>query len=197
MKGRMDVERMEAGSSDPAELLRAELMAVEPSPGFAAGVRMRVEGRRVPRQALWLAAAASVGVAIWVAVAMPVRPDVAISPAAFVSEVAAPVSPPATSAVPGTVKLRRASAPSRTRVPVTKLATSGPPFEVLVPPDQAIAVRRLLLMHGAGRQFALASDGHAVDEVTGALLELTPIEIPKITIELLPGPEPGVGGKIK
>jgi hypothetical protein len=183
---------------DIMDELRAELMAVEPSPGFAAGVRMRIEGRRVPRQALWLAAAASVGVATWATVAMPVKPDVAISPAAFVSEVAAPVGPPATSAVPGTVKLRRAFTPSRTRdEPVTHLAASGPPFEVLVPPDQAIAVRRLLLMHGAGRRFALASDGHAVDEVTGTLLDLAPIEIPKITIELLPGPEPGVGGKIK
>jgi hypothetical protein len=76
-------------------------------------------------------------------------------------------------------------------------AASESRLEVLVPPDQAIAVRRLLLMHAAGRRFALASDGHAVDEVKGTLLELAPVEIPRVTIDLLPGPEPGVGGKVK
>jgi len=84
-----------------------------------------------------------------------------------------------------------------TRKPLAIVAASGPRLEVLVPPDQAIAVRRLLIMHGVGRRFAVTPDGHAVDELTGALLDLAPIQIPQVTIELLPGPEPGVGGKIK
>jgi len=188
----------EAGSLDPAELLRAELMAVEPSPAFAAGVRQRVEGQRVPRQTLWLAAAASLGLVTWASVATPIKPDVQGSGSmASVSEVAAP-GPPAINLVPPVVTPRRAPVPLATPEPLATVDTGAESrLEVLVPPDQAIAVRRLLLMHGAGRRFAVASDGHAVDDVTGTLLELAPIEIRPIAIELLPGPEPGAGGKIK
>jgi len=187
---------MNTENDDVLDALRAELAAVEPSPRFAAGVRQRIEAR-VQRPALWLAAAASVGFATWATVAMPVKPEVATSPMASVSEVFAPIISPATSPVPGNAKPRRALAPSRTREPLATLAASEPRLEVLVPPDQAIAVRRLLIMHGVGRRFAVAPDGHAVDELTGALLDLAPIQIPQVTIELLPGPEPGVGGKIK
>jgi hypothetical protein len=70
-------------------------------------------------------------------------------------------------------------------------------LDVLVPPDQAIAVRHMLMLHAAGRQLRVAGDGHAVNWLTGRLMQQRPVEIPLVRIEPLPGAESGAGGKLK
>jgi hypothetical protein len=80
---------------------------------------------------------------------------------------------------------------------VGPIDAEAPPFEVLVPPDQAIAVRRMLQWHAAGRELRLADDGHASSWLTGGLVQPRPVQIPLVTIEPLPGAEPGVGGRLK
>jgi hypothetical protein len=182
---------------DALAQLRAELAAVEPSPGFAARVRGTIAARRGPRVALWLAAAALAGLVTMASLAIPIQPEGGQrGPAASLSDLTLPVPMSPAEDLPAAGP-RRAPVRSPARQAAATALPTESTFKVLVPPDQAIAVRRLLLMHGAGRRFAVASDGHAVDEVTGTLLEPVPVEIPRITIELLPGSEPGMGGKVK
>ena len=194
MKGRMEMD-----TNDAFEQLRSELAAVEPSGAFAAGVRERVASESARRMKFWLGLAATatlgaaVGVWSWGAANTALSIPSAAPVVASVPDLPVPVvSPP-----PPTEPVRLARPVRRVPLAAASVTSTEARLEVLVPPDQAAGVRRLLILHGAGRRFAMTPDGHAVDELTGALQELAPIQIPQITIELLPGTVPGVGGKGK
>jgi hypothetical protein len=182
----MNRSELEAGSLDPADLLRAELGAVEPSAAFAAGVRARVSARH-SAATIWTMRAAVAAAAVMVAGAAAVRwagPSVptreTAAPIAAVRSHAAPASPEAVASVhrPGP-----AARPERQRPPAVRVAERR--LEVLVPPDQAIAVRRVLAAYAAGLRVTMASNGGTFDEGISELQEPAPIQIAPVRIERL------------
>jgi hypothetical protein len=199
----MTDERLDDALKD----LRAELM-VTPSPEFAAKVRERIE--RAPARPFWTvwtwaAVASTCGVAV-VAGALWLRSDRGIvTPAAPTTDRPSatsltqhmPTATPTTSTTPATrpgsgTLTRAATRPAR----VTAKATSEP--EVLVPPDQLIAIRRLMAAVRNGAQPNMAPSPMLIDPDTGELIPLKPIEIPLITVDPLPGsPDGRSGGREK
>ncbi len=179
-------DTLEAGSLDPADLLRAELAAVEPSAGFTAGVRARLSDRHsaaaiwIMRAAVAAAAVMVVGVAAvrWTGRSVPTRETAA--PIAAVRSSAAPALPEAVATVhrPGP-----ATRPQRQRPPADRVAERR--LEVLVPPDQAIAVRRVLAAYAAGLRVTLASNGGTFDVVIGEFPEPAPVQIAPVRIARL------------
>ena len=190
MKARMDVERMEAGSSDPAELLRAELMAVEPSPAFAADVRMRVErqgGFRL-HSALGLTLASVAALAIVATVASLWRGPVETVPAATVAD-ATDVPPVVKPTAPEPTPKRKPSA-VRARVPLGEdvpmpTANPGPYLEVIT--NQPELIRQVWTQ--ALTAGFLDRPGLRVESV----LDITaaPIVVEPIVVPLLRGPGGG------
>jgi hypothetical protein len=70
--------------------------------------------------------------------------------------------------------------------------------EVLVPPDEGIALRKLLIAVREGRATVPAPGAGPAEDADGHMLEPAPIDIPSIKIELLPGtPVGGSGGIVK
>ena len=188
MKPGMDTARMEAGSSDPAELLRAELMTVEPSPAFAAGVRTRIDARsgagfRLPvaLATATLAIAAVAGGAYWLqrgSVVGPVpTPAVAQSAAVPAAE---PVVPPA----PAVEPRRRARAARPAADAVVAAAPAGPFLEVIT--NQPEMLRRVWAsVEGGAARAGLPTDEFA--ELTVAPVLVDAIVVPRI------GPSAGGG----
>jgi hypothetical protein len=155
----------------------------------------------------WSVAAASValaavGIASWTLImsrreSTPAVAVVSTDPPAPVRAVAnagpeSAVSPAAASVTSTAPRVANASqavvpAPARRREP-----------EVLVPPDEGIALRKLLIAVREGRAVVPAQGLRAAEDADGHLLEPTPIDIPLIKIELLPGtPVAGSGGTVK
>jgi hypothetical protein len=181
--------------------LRAALR-VEPSADFSARVRASVAGRSIRAWVGWdwrvmlagaAIAAALIGGAAWLAGSTPhsaaqsstvaTRSPERDQPAAIA---VAPIVVPVGRRAPGSTRGRRAAA--ATGAPKDPKEVAEPAPEVLVPPDQAIAVRRLLQVLRDRRLSLAAAGRQRVDEVTGDLLPLSLLEIPLITIELLPEP---------
>ncbi|HEX5069446.1 MAG TPA: hypothetical protein VFV78_04455 [Vicinamibacterales bacterium] len=186
-------------------------LQVSPSPEALARVRERVrqdqESPRVP-SGWWWAAAATVFVAAGIASAViftsrrvPAAPSAtaatdtsawtdAGSPARVeAARARGPVGPGATS--------RRDRAASQNRVvPPAPAATHGP--EVLVPPDERIALRNLLIALREGRATVPSAGLRVAEDDKGRMVGPAPIDIPSIKIEQLPGtPLIGLGGIVK
>jgi hypothetical protein len=177
--------------------LRTELN-VTPSPEFAAKVRERIEAQpATARWGLWAwtgvaatCVAAVIAVAMWRAAhPAPVtqKPVASVAQSVQAPEPAAAVTPPAAEPVAP----KRPATPAE---PTVRVARERAEPEVLVPPDQLNAIRRLM---AAVRKGALASAPAAptlIDPDTGELIPPKPIEIPLITIEPLPGLPDGKSG---
>lgn len=154
------------------EDLRAEL-SIEPSPDFEYRVRQRAVVRRADRAMVGLLCASTVAAVLSI-----------LTATSWVRE--------ASTVVPFVAAITRADAPVRTIAVPTEpisnpIATAGPlvrpgnarsvasdlsqiRHQVLVPPDQAIALRRLLAAMAKGRSFVPAGVT-MTDAETGELLE--------------------------
>ena len=178
---------------DPLKELEAAL-AIEPSPAFAAGVRARVAESRRAAWLTWqeLAPAAVVVVAVlggflWRAGQVRVQPAAVGTPNAPAA-MAARIAPD--------VPVARIASPdkpvSADRAAVRVTTPAAP--EVLVPPDQAMALNRFL----AGLRARATAERQSADLSPVVLEELpriNPVRIELITIDpLVPSP-PSPGGK--
>lgn len=175
-------------------------LRVEPSPDFAARVRASVAGK--PIREWWFGdwrlalagAAVVVGVLLGAAAWFGDRTSRPVAqPASVATEATgAPETKDAPLGVvavpPATFALTRRSGRSGRRV--ARATSTGTEPEVLVPPDQAIAIRRLLAAFRAGR-VPVVSDLRNMDEVSADLPPISMIEIPLIAIDPLPGPTGG------
>lgn len=161
----------------------AAALSVEPSREFAAEVRARLEseGRtRWARGVAWVVgatAAAAVAAAVWISNRHDVAPSQLPSPPVAAEARVSPLTAPAV--MTGQPRARRPSAP--------------PQLEVLVPGDQEIALRGLLVALREGR----LSVPPAAEEAIGGPDDLpkpAAIEIPPIKVEPLTAPSTGGGG---
>lgn len=194
-------------ADDALKQLDAALQ-VMPSPEAVAKVRERVQQEED-------ASRASFG-GWWVAVAGAALVGVAIASAVFLVSRRVPTSPvpvvatntptPGDAVRPGVVnaatRVSRRDGVKAKPVPIAHAAVvpeldrTGEP-EVLVPPDEAIALRKLLIAMREGRA-SVPSAAQVAEDAKGRLLEPAPIDIPSIKIELLPGtPVAGSGGIVK
>ena len=201
----MTDEREDVRVDEALRDLRAAL-AVEPSPEFAVRVRAQVERERArgwPRHwRTWMIALVPATAAlVFVLLApfnqttpAPTRPVASIAPRAEITRTAGTPAPAvATSAVAGDVP---AVQPNRSRARAVITAAVDPPrreLEVLVPDDQRVALMRLLAALREGRA-AVPPGAPIIDEITGELLRPTPLEMPPITVEPLPGTPDNAGG---
>jgi hypothetical protein len=184
-------------SDDVLREIRAELMAVAPSPAFAAGVRARVE-RRTGAGFMWLSTAAAavivavvgLGVAKWDG-----RTDPEPAHVAAVAAASSPMASVGLTTIEPAVSRAFVRAPRKATA--VRAAIAEPRLEVLVPPDEAIAVRRMLAGYVAGRRVSGAPSSHTFDETTGELKEPAPIDIVPVRVDLLPVLETRLTGRDK
>lgn len=178
--------------------LQAEL-TVTPSPEFAAKVRERIE--QVPAKSSWNVWAWS-GVAATCAVAVVAvvvwrggrQEDSGARPLTLAqAQPIATTQPPAASQ-PVPVEPSVTPSVRATAAPVVHATAGRAEPEVLVPPDQLIAIRRLMAAVRAGSMTTMAASPTLIDPDTGELIPLRPIEIPLITVDPLPGPPDGRSG---
>ena len=187
--------------------LRAEL-SIEPSPEFAAKVRQQIESvpeRRGWSVWTWTSIVATCGIAIvagalWMrsggegVVTPAVTPGVTTANAS--TQTPAPVATTAqtTSSTPAPSLQQTVNA-----VRTTRIATAMPPkekeLEVMVPPDQLLAIRQLMSTVRETSRREGPPSRTLIDPTTGELIPVKPIEIPLITIEPLPGAEGRSGGR--
>ena len=182
MKGRMEMD-----TNDAFEQLRAELAAVEPSGAFAAGVRERVAAESAPRMKFWLGLAAAatlvavVAVWSWGAANTALSIPSAVPAVASVPDLPVPVVSPPPPNEPVRVARRARTVPLAAEA-VTPTETR---LEVLVPPDEALAIRQLLLAQRRGRGYVPPAS--ALESVTVVLPDLVAIKIAPIQISPLVG----------
>jgi len=176
--------------------LRQEL-SIEPSPEFAAKVRQRINAtpeRRGWTIWAWTTIAATCGIAV-VAGVLWLREDrnsVTTTIATATPNVAPVVSPsPITNIAQTTTP---APAPSlqmmANRTRTTRVTNVAAPrekeLEVLIAPEELLIVRQLM----SEAQHNMRREGPPsrmlIDPATGELIPAKPIEIPLITVELLP-----------
>ena len=180
---------------DPLKALEAAL-AVEPSPAFAASVRARVaESGNRPMWLGWqgLAAAAVImlaafGAVVWRASVGDVRTVPHGAEAEFTGVPVAGASGPAV-----VDRATAAARPAPIDAPNIRTAVARAP-EVLVPPDQAIALNRLL----AGLRERRTADSGAA-EASGVVIEelpqIIPVRLEPIKIDPLVPNSPPSGGR--
>ena len=177
--------------------LRSEL-SVAPSPQMIAVIRGRVArpARSVMWQFMWLAAGIA---AIAVLTVLPqtrgARPSAVTPPVTAgslpVAHTVEPLKPSATTLTP--VRAARPRLPGATaRVAVAEPVTDLP--TVIAPPDQGIALRRLLTSLRAGRGTVPAPGAVATGPIE-TLPELEALVIPLLTLEPLTGTSAPGGGR--
>lgn len=177
------------------ELTRA--LSVSPSADFEARVLQRVEARRQPQWPAgyrWLAAAASIVIVAATFYALN-RAPAALPSAAVTTVLGPPV--PGESARPLTVPAEtpktgpRMVAARRPRTTVTPaISRSGEP-EVLVPPGQMDAIRRLVRGVNEGRIVAPAEPGDVLSAPPASLV------IAPLVIDPIPVPPLETGGETR
>jgi hypothetical protein len=182
--------------------LRIELAGVVPSPAFAASVRAKVAEASAKRRWLtWASVPVALAAAVLVVAAISLarvsdREWPPVSPARPGVPVVASAPAAASAGVTGTTAMAplaervRAASPRPEAVRV-RVAVNDP-FAVQVPPDQANALRSLLV--------ALRDRRAVVPAPTAAwslelLPELEALTIPPLQLELLPGTPAGGGGR--
>ncbi|HEX5216934.1 MAG TPA: hypothetical protein VFV98_15840 [Vicinamibacterales bacterium] len=162
-------------SDERDDLLKeiGDLLGVEPSPSFAAGVRARIASESGHRRGwltwfAWAGAAAAVaaGIAIF---SISRRVDFS-APVPVTTAVATKAETPAVAAVE-----TRAAAPATRLRPARQL----PSVAAVFPTDERRALDALLRGLKAGRAFVPPAASQ-VDPVTGELLPLPPVEIPPL-----------------
>jgi hypothetical protein len=171
--------------------LRAALN-VEPSAGFGAGVRRRIETNRPQRggRSVWFAAAAAVLLVIagaWLALPRgrtiePPPAAVAVSKPSATSQGDVPKS-----VVQPNSTAQQALGPKPERGPVANVAAREQKPEVLVPAGQLALIQRLLRQANSGQVEVPAGDSPSTPPVE---LVVTPVFIAPIAVA---GAEPGGG----
>ncbi len=157
--------------------LRA-LIAVEPSFEFERRVRSSVERSSSRMRSWWpWIVAGTATVAVAVAVAIQVQQGT-VAPAAKAVSLAAP----ALAAPPEPRQHRVVLAPEVTRSQMLHAATRRARPEVLVPPDQALALQRVMAAVQEGNFIWAPEAGKSPSAVVDPLPE-----IPALSIEALPG----------
>ena len=176
------------------ERMRTELN-VTPSPEFV--VKVRQQNEQIPARSSWslwvwtgaaaTCAAAVIAVALWRAPA----PQSAAPYAGGTQHVSPPLAGPADQstrgAAPAVVTARASRPGSSTRTPAIVTTPATTELEVLVPPDQLIAIRQLMSSLRTGREAQVAPPPTLIDPDTGKLMTLKPIEFPLIAVTPLPG----------
>ena len=187
------------------ERMRTELN-VTPSPEFVAKVRRHNE--QLPSRSawsLWTWAGATATCAAVVIAAVVWRSPAPESRAQMRAQVVRDPAPPSAAQNPGgtaavpqapvvTRAVRTGSAPAPKPAIVATPASTE--LDVLVPPDQLIAIRQLMASQRTRGDSQVALPQMLIDPETGNLLTPKPIEIPLITVTPLPGdPERRSGGR--
>ena len=173
----------------------ARALAVEPSGDFEAHVRVAIESRGTGRGVPWPAVAGIV-VAAAAAGLLVLRTHGGgggVAPAGpSVESVRAPVDPPSQTAPAGRDvrgAAPRRSAPREPAVSVSAARRAAPPREpdVLVSPDQAIALRKLLdgVEGGGVAPWAVVPDG---DVVIPPVSAPPPVVVRELPVQPLPAP---------
>lgn len=164
----------------------ARQLAIQPSPELVPRVRAKVYGSgQSPARVLGWPAVVAVTVLL-AAVAMGVAPGWQHGTADLVvtdpKQTSAPaiIAPPATVVAPRPFRGRAGA-----RKPARTSASTAANLEVIVPPDQSIALRRILAAMRTGSSPVPPALPPPVD-ARGHLLPPRSIEIPEITIEPLP-----------
>jgi hypothetical protein len=180
---------------------------VEPSPAFEARVRRAThEQHRAgtvwpgPRRAwLWSVVAGGAVAAAVIAVFLLRSGDTG-SPSAVAMAQPQPtaadapsrsVQPPPTAAVVRPAPLRRAVARRASNATTTVVRAGRREPDVLVPPDQAVALARLLEGVSEGRVMIGATKAMDADVTIAPLSDPTPVTITDVRIESLPVPAGG------
>jgi hypothetical protein len=190
---------------DALKDLRAELN-VTPSPEFAAKVRERIE--QAPAKPSWnvwaWAGAAATCVVAVIAVVLwrsgqhdtSGREPVTLAEAQPVATAQPPVAARPAPVEPLVTPSARAAAPlvAHATAPVGPAAARRTEPEVLVPPDQLNAIRRLMAAVRAGEAAGLPQAPTLIDPDTGELIPPKLIEIPLIVVDPLPGTPDGRSG---
>jgi hypothetical protein len=181
---------------DALQGLRAELN-VEPSPEFAAKVRQQVE--QMPARSFWsvwawTSVAATCGIAViagalWfsadrnsvtttIATATPnVAPTISPAPSPNIVQTTTPAPVPS---VQMTANATRTTRVTHVAAPKEK------ELEVLISPDELLIVRQLMSEARNNMRREGPPSRMLIDPATGELIPAKPIEIPLITVELLP-----------
>jgi hypothetical protein len=198
--GRVPDHRVEAALQDLREAL-----AIEPAPDFAARVRARVahdEPRRWPGGwRLWSLAAVGAAATIAIAIQTQSGPpanlaSVEVPASVSTASQAAAVAPvPVRLAAPATPATATPRRPNRTAPgAVMTSAAAKRRLDVLVPPDQALALQRLLAAIREGRAVVPAGEP-IIDETTGELILPAPLTPTPIRVDPLPGTPDEAGGR--
>ena len=187
MKGRMEMD-----TNDAFEHLRAELAAVEPSPGFAAGVRTRVDARsgagfrlRFALVTATVAIAAVAGGAYWL------QRGSAVSPAAPIQAVAQSVPVPAVEPVvtpaPRVAARRTARVARPVAAAMAAAAPAGPSLDVITNQPEMIRRLRSRLQVEVKVELSHASEVIEIPEIATA-----PVEVKEIQVSVIGGVLPVV-----
>ena len=185
--------------------LRAELN-IEPSPEFAAKVRQRID--QAPARSfwnvwMWTSVAATCGVAViagllWMKSASGVTPVVTpnvtptTAPSVFSAQAGTPTQ--TTTSTPAPSLRMTTAAATTTRTTNVAAAPKEKELEVLIAPDELLIVRHLMSEARNNMRREGPPSRMLIDPVTGELIPAKPIEIPLITVELLPATTENRGG---
>lgn len=152
-------------------------LAVEPSPGFAAGVRDKVERRRRRGRRWWLAVPVPVAAAavLVVSVLPDARNDNAILPATTVAVV--PVSSAAARVAPPSTMPVMTSASARRQVVRTPSAEEGD----LVP--VTVVTNQMALLRDMWARVSGATVEQVVEAPSGLVSRAPPLEVAPVVIE--------------
>jgi len=145
------------------------MLAVEPSPEFAAGVRARVGKSTAPRHEWAFAVTAGLAAAVVIVLVLALSISRGRTPATDVAVARTPAPVP-TAASPVPVK----STPSVARATKTEAVVASRPStpEVIVPPGQAAAIRALV----AGLNDGTIDPGSLATPPPDATVPLVPVE---------------------
>ena len=185
---------------DALQGLRAELN-IEPSPEFAVKVRQQID--QAPARGFWnvwtwTAVAATCGVAViagvlWMKSGSEVAtPAVTPEPTRTIATAQTPAPTAQTTSSASAPSLQQATNTTTQR---TNLAPAKEKeLEVLIPSDQLLIVRQLMAEARNNLRREGPPSRMLIDPTTGELIPAKPIEIPLITVELLPATTENRGG---
>lgn len=184
----------------PIDRALSELLSVEPSPEFAAGVRRRIQAERASRPApfaWWIGLASAAALALVVLlVTRPSRVEdrsrqvTTATPPADVVLTNARSQPPVERAVRARPAVRPATRSRAVIIPAGVAQEVAPEPEVLVPRDQLRAIARMqeLIVSGALSEKDLP---RADSASAGMGIQPAPLAIPSLTVhdvEVVTGP---------
>jgi hypothetical protein len=166
-------------------------LAVDASPGFERGVRLRVQDASSRSTRVWWWSLAGVPVAVSIVLLLSLWPSVPTSSSSMPALPAAPIARAPALNVPalGLDLSRVQGQPAATR---SARRRSLPPVDVMVPPDHAQALSRFMTLVRDGNldtstlPAASTSEPSPPDDLVLAPLTIDPIPVPDMEIPLGP-----------